>query len=131
MILAAPLPPTPAQVVIGILAVLAGALVTSVSVFLGRRSHNWLHYMTAAGGLLIVAGLVGQRTATDGAPNGPWNAGITVPILGARLDVVAAIGIVAALVGVTLTLLFERVTVEGEGAPRPLVHRALEDDDAV
>jgi hypothetical protein len=131
VILAAALPPTPGDVVIGILAVLAGALVTSVSVFLARRSSNWLHYMTAAGGLLVVAGIVGQRTATDGTPTGPWNAGISVPLLGVRLDMVAAIGIIVCLVGITLTLLFERVSVDGGERPRPLVHRPLEDDDAV
>ncbi len=131
MILAAVLPPTPAEVVIGILAVLAGTLIASVSVFLANRSQNWLHYVAAAGGVLIVAGIVGQRTATDGAPAGLWNVGISVPVLGVRLDIVAAIGILATLVGVTLTLLFERVAVEGDDAPPPLVHRALEDDDAV
>lgn len=131
MTLAAALPPAPGDVVIGILAVLAGALVTSVSVFLARRSRNWLHYVTAAGGLLLVAGIVGQRTATDGTPTGPWNAGISVPLVGVRLDVVAAIGIIVSLVGVTLTLLFERVSVDGGERPPALIHRPLEDDDAV
>jgi hypothetical protein len=130
VILAVPLPPTPGDVVIGILTVLAGALVTSVSVFLGLRSRNWLHYIAALGGLLVVAGVIGQQTATNGAPLGAWDAGIAVPVLGVRLDVIAGVGIILALVGLTLTLLFERVPQEGE-ASRPLVHRALEDDDAV
>jgi hypothetical protein len=128
--LAVALPPTPAEVVIGILAVLAGALITSVSVFLAQRSHNWLHVIAALGGLLIVAGVVGQRTATDGAGLGPWDAGIAVPVVGLHVDVVAAAGVILCLVGLTLTLLFERVPPDGE-VSRPLVHRALEDDDAV
>jgi hypothetical protein len=130
VILAVPLPPTPGQVAIGILAVVAGALIASVSAFLAQRSHNWLHHLGTVGGLLIVAGIVGQRTVADGARLGPWDAGITVPVLGVRLDPVAAAGIILALLGLTLTLLFERV-VGDDDRPRPLVHRALEDDDAV
>jgi formate hydrogenlyase subunit 3/multisubunit Na+/H+ antiporter MnhD subunit len=130
VILAVPLPPTPGQVVVGILAVFAGALIACVSAFLARRSHNWLHYLAAVGGLAIVAGIIGQQTIVDGAAVGPWDAGIGVPLIGVRVDPVAAGGILLALVGATLTLLFERVTDEA-GAPRPLVHRALEDDDAI
>ncbi len=51
-------------------------------------------------------------------------------MVGIHLDPVAAAGIILTLVGLTLTLLFERVLDE-EDRPRPLVHRALEDDDAV
>jgi hypothetical protein len=130
VILAVPLPPTPGQVVVGVIGVLAGALIASVSAFLARRSHNWLHHLGTVGGLLIVAGIVGQRTVADGARLGAWDAGITVPVVGVRLDPVAAGGIILALVGLTLTLLFERI-VDEDDRPRPLIHRALEDDDAV
>lgn len=130
MTLAIPLAPTPGQVVLGILSVLAGALVASVSFFLARRSHNWLHHLGTVGGLLIVAGIVGQRTVADGARLGAWDAGIAVPLVGVHLDPVAAAGIVVALLGLVLTLLFERVLDEGD-RPRPLIHRPLEDDDAV
>ncbi len=67
MILAIPLPPSPGQVIVGVLGVLAGALIASVSAFLARRSRNWLYHLGTAGGLLIVAGIVGQRTVADGA----------------------------------------------------------------
>ncbi len=130
MILVVPLPPTPGQVAIGVLGVVAGALVAAVSAFMARRSRNWLHHLGTAGGLLIVAGIVGQRTAVDGARLGAWDAGITVPVLGFRLDPVAAGGIILALLGLTLTLLFERV-LDADDRPPPLVHRPLEDDDAV
>ena len=66
----------------------------------------------------------------DGAALGPWDAALTVPVIGVRLDPVAAGGIVLALVGATLTLLFERVVDESD-RPGPLVHRALEDDDTI
>ncbi|HWF57026.1 MAG TPA: hypothetical protein VG520_01585 [Candidatus Dormibacteraeota bacterium] len=125
-----PLPPTPGQVVLGILAAFGGALIASVSAFLARRSRNWLHHLGTIGGLAIVAGIIGQRTVADGAAVGPWDAGLPVPVIGVRIDPVTAAGIVLTLVGVTLTLLFERV-VDDADRPRPLVHRALEDDDAI
>jgi hypothetical protein len=129
VILAVPLAPTPGQVVLGVLTVLAGALIATASAFMARRSHNWLHYATAAGGLLIVAGVVGQRTVS-GSSMGAWDAGISVPVIGVRLNPVAAAGIILTLVGLTVTLLFERVVDESE-RPVPLVHRPLEDDDAI
>jgi hypothetical protein len=130
VILAVPLPPSPGQVALGALAVVAGALIATVSAFLARRSHNWLHHLGTVGGLLLVAGIVGQRTVADGAKLGAWDAGIAVPGLGVHLDPVAAGGIILVLLGLTLTLLFERV-VSDDDRPRPLIHRALEDDDAV
>jgi hypothetical protein len=129
VILAVPLAPTPGQVVLGVLTVLVGALIATASAFMARRSHNWLHYLTAAGGLLIVAGVVGQRTVS-GSAMGAWDAGISVPVIGVRLNPVAAAGLILTLVGLTVTLLFERVVDESE-RPGPLVHRPLEDDDAI
>jgi hypothetical protein len=130
VILAVPLAPTPGQVLIGVLAVLAGALIACASAFLARRSHNWLHHLGTAGGLLLVAGVVGQRTVSGGSAMGAWDAGISVPLVGLRIDAVAAAGIILILVGATLTLLFERVVDESD-RPVPLVHRPLEDDDAI
>jgi hypothetical protein len=129
VILVIPAAPTPGQVVIGVVAVLAGALIATTSAFVAARSGNWLHHLGTAGGLLIVAGVVGQRSSAD-AGSGPWGAGITVPLLGVQLDAVAAAGIILALLGLVLTLLFERVP-DVDDQPRPLVHRPLEDDDAV
>ena len=131
MILVVPLPPTPGQVIVGVLAVFAGALIASVSAYLARRSRNWLHHLATAGGLVIVAGVVGQRTTTPGARVGPWDAGIAIPGLGVAIDPVTAAGLVLTLVGLVLTLLFERVVADDDEGPRPLVHRPLEEDDAV
>ena len=130
MILAVPLPPAPGQVVLGVLGVLAGALIASVSAYLARRWRNWLYHLCTVGGLLIAAGIVGQRTVADGARLGAWDAGIAVPVVGVHLDPVAAGGIILTLLGLTLILLFERV-VDADDRPPALVHRAMEDDDAV
>jgi formate hydrogenlyase subunit 3/multisubunit Na+/H+ antiporter MnhD subunit len=125
-----PLAPTPGSVILGVGAVLAGALVATVSASLARHTRNWLHHLGTIGGLLIVAGVAGQRTVADGVALGPWDAGIGIPLIGVRLDPVAAAGIVIALLGLTLVLLFERVP-DGSDLARPLVHRSVEDDDAV
>jgi hypothetical protein len=130
VILVIPAAPTPGQVVIGVAAVLAGALIATTSAFVARRSGNWLYHLGTAGGLIIVAGVVGQRSAGGGQSSALWDAGITVPLIGVRLDPVAAAGIILALLGLVLTLLFERVS-DTDGQPRPLVPRALEDDDTV
>ena len=128
MIVVIPSAPTPGQVIIGVTAVLAGALIATTSAFVARRSGNWLHHLETAGGLLIVAGVVGQRSAAGGA-TGLWASGISVPFLGVQLDPVMAAGIILGLLGLVLTLLFERVPDADQ--PRPLIHRRLEDDDAV
>lgn len=130
MTLAAALPPTPSQVVAGVLAVVVGALIATTSIFLARRTRNWLHHIAGVGGLLIVAGVVGQRTAVAGAAIGPWDAGISVPVVGVHLDPVAAVGIVVCLAGVVVSLLFERVPDPGQRTP-PLVGRPFDDDDTV
>ena len=129
MILAVVLPPTPAQVVIGILTAMVAALIATASFFMARRSRNWLFHLGTLGGLLVLAGVVGQRTPA-GPAVGPWETGLTVPVLGLRIDPVAAAGIILTLLGLTLTLLVERV-VAASDRPAPLVHRALEDDDAI
>ena len=129
MILAVVLPPTPAQVVIGILTAMAAALIATTSFFMARRSGNWIFHFGTVGGLLLLAGVVGQRTPA-GSAVGPWDTGLTVPVLGLRIDPVAAAGIILTLLGLTLTLLVERV-VAASDRPAPLVHRALEEDDLI
>lgn len=123
-------PPSPGEVIIASLAVLAGALIAATSALLARRTGNWLHHLGTAGGLVIVAGLVGQRTISPGAAMGPWDAGVTVPLLGVGVTPVAVAGIILTLIGVALTMLFERIPEHGEH-PGRLVHRSLEDDDAI
>ena len=124
------MPPTPGQVVVGVAAVLAGSMIATTSAFLARRNGNWLNHIGTLGGLLIVAGVVGQRTAVDGAAIGPWDAAITVPVLSLRVNPVTAAGVIVCLVGLVVGLLLERVP---DAVPRraQLVHRSFEDDDTV
>jgi hypothetical protein len=136
-------PPTPEQVVIGILAVLAGCLAVTTSAYIGRQTGNWLYYLCTVGSLAFVVGVVGQRvfpspaavarlgaTAASTSVPGPWDAGVSLPLIGIRVTPVAIVGLLIAAVGLSLVLLFERVP----GAVRaaaPARASRLEDDDSV
>jgi hypothetical protein len=136
-------PPTPEQVVIGILAVLAGCLAVTTSVFAGRQAGNWLYYVCTVGSLAFVAGVIGQRVfpspaaiarfgavaAASSAP-GPWDAGVSMPLIGIRVTPVAIVGLLVAAVGVSLVLLFERVPGTARAAA-PVRRSRLEDNDSI
>jgi hypothetical protein len=136
-------PPTPEQVVIGIIAVLAGCLAMTTSVSVARHTGNWLYHICTVGSLAFVVGVVGQRVfpspaaiaklgasaAATSAP-GPWDAGVSLPLIDIRVTPVAIVGLLVAAVGLSLVLLFERIpgTVR-LAAPTP--RSRLEDDDSV
>ena len=137
------MPPTPEQVVIGIIAVLAGCLAVTTSAYAGRLTRNWLYYLCTAGSLAFVVGVVGQRVfpspaavarlgavAASTSSPGPWDAGVSLPLIGIRVTPVASVGLLVAAVGLSLVLLFERVpgTVR---AVAPTRASRLEDDDSV
>jgi hypothetical protein len=128
--------------VIGIIAVLAGCLAVTTSGVAGRQTRNWLYYICTLGSLAFVAGVVGQRVfpsplaiarygaaASSSAP-GPWDAGVSLPLIGIRVTPVAIVGLLVAAIGLSLVLLFERVpgTVR---APAPTLASRLEDDDSI
>ena len=134
------MPPTPEQVVIGILAVLAGCLAVTMSAYIGRQTGNWLYYLCTAGSLAFVVGVVGQRAfpspaavarlgATASVP-GPWDAGVSLPLIGIRVTPVAIVGLLIAAVGLSLVLLFERVPSAVRPAA-PVRTSRLDDDDSV
>ena len=137
------MPPTPEQVVIGIIAVLAGCLAVTTSAYAGRLTRNWLYYLCTAGSLAFVVGVVGQRVfpspaavarlgavAASTSSPGPWDAGVSLPLIGIRVTPVAIVGLLVAAVGLSLVLLFERVpgTVRAVASTRA---SRLEDDDSV
>jgi len=131
------------QVVLGIIAVLAGCLATTSAVVAARHSGNWLFFICALGATAFVAGVVGQRvfpspsaiarfgqsSASVSIP-GPWDAGVLLPIVGVRVTPVAIGGLLVAAIGLSLVLLFERVpgTVRAPAAARA---SRLEDDDSI
>jgi len=137
------MPPMVGQVVLGIIAVLAGCLATTSAVVAARHSGNWLFFICALGATAFVAGVVGQRvfpspsaiarfgqsSASVSIP-GPWDAGVLLPIVGVRVTPVAIGGLLVAAIGLSLVLLFERVpgTVRAPAAARA---SRLEDDDSI
>jgi hypothetical protein len=135
-------PPTPEQVVIGILAVLAGCLAVTTSVYAGRQTRNWLYYICTVGSLAFVVGVVGQRVfpspsavarlgaAASASAPGPWDAGVSLPLIGIRVTPVAIVGLLVAAVGLSLVLLFERVPGTVRVAAPTRTSR-LEDNDSV
>ncbi len=137
------MPPTPAQVLIGIFAVLLGCLAMTTSTAAARHTGNWLYYICTVGSLAFVVGVIGQRVfpspaaiarlgasaAATSAP-GPWDAGVSLPLIGLRVTPVAIVGLLVAAVGLSLVLLFERVP----GTVRiaaPTRASRLEDDDSI
>ena len=130
MILVTPLPPTPLQVVVGVGTVVIGSLIATCSGYAAWHARNWLYHLGTLGGLLIVAGVVGQRTAVDGAALGPWDAGINVPLLGVRMNPVTAAGIIVCLLGLVVGLLVERVA-DPAAARATIPRRRFEDEDTV
>jgi hypothetical protein len=135
-------PPTPEQVVIGILAVLAGCLAVTTSAYAGRQTRNWLYYICTVGSLAFVVGVVGQRVfpspsavarlgaAASASAPGPWDAGVSLPLIGIRVTPVAIVGLLVAAVGLSLVLLFERVPGTVRVAAPTRTSR-LEDNDSV
>lgn len=133
------MPPSPADVILGIAAVvvacLAGAFAVQAACH-GRRL--WL--VCTAGCAAAAAGVVGQRTfpsedivtrlGKDAAARqvpGPWDAGVGIPILGLHLTPVTLLGILLAIAGLSLVLFLEPAVPSGHpGRPAP-----LEEDDQV
>ena len=137
------MPPSVGQVFIAIIAVLAGCLATTTTAYLGRETGNWLYFICSIGSLAFVAGVVGQRVFPSAAAvarlgaaaaatstPGPWDAGVSLPLIGIRVTPVAIVGLLVAAVGLSLVLLFERIPGAAR-APELARQSRLEDDDSV
>lgn len=130
MIGAVPQPPAIAEVAVAAISVLLAAFVAAASAHLAWRSRNWLFHVGTVGGLVVVAGVVGQKNPVAGQAIGPWDSGITLPLINVGITPVCAAGLILTLVTITLVLLFERVP-DPSQPPRAPLHRRLEDDDTV
>lgn len=134
--------PAPAEVVLAIVAVVAGCAGCAVATHTAWRSGNWLGYLCALGCAAFVAGIAGQRVFPSQAAvralgqalaqtsrPGPWDAGVSLPVIPVRITPVTLAGLLIAAASVSLMLLFEHVP--DPTRARGAHHRALEDDDAV
>ena len=137
-----PQPPAPTDVIIAIIAVVAGCIAGAAAVYSAWRSGNGLGYLTGIGCAAFVIGIAGQRTFPSAAAvralgqalaqtsrPGPWDAGVSLPLIGLRMTPVTLVGILVAALGVSLMLLFEHIP--DPARVRVVRHRPLEEDDAV
>jgi hypothetical protein len=130
------------DVFLGATGVVLGCVAGAAALRSGHRSGNWFAYLCALGCAAFVAGIAGQRTfpsaatiqrlgqtAAAGSLPGPWDAGVSLPVVSIRLTPVAVGGFLVAAVGLSLLLLFERVP----DPARPVwpQSRRLDDDDTV
>lgn len=134
--------PSFSDVLIGIAAVLAGCIGGAFAIRSGYRSRNWFAYLCGLGCAAFVAGIAGQRSFPSAAAvarlgaagaaastPGPWDAGVSLPVIPIRLTPVTVVGFLVAAVGLSLLLLFEHVPDTDRVAWRQ--PRALEEDDTV
>ena len=137
-----PMPPGIGDVVLASISVAIACVAGAAAIRAGYRSGNWFAFLCAAGCAAFVAGVAGQRTFPSAATvqrlgqvaastsiPGPWDAGVSLPLVSIRLTPVAVIGILVAALGLSLLLLFERVPDRVASSwPAP---RRLEEDDSV
>jgi len=124
--------PTPVQIALACLAVIAGCVGAAYCFWYAVRHRNWLLHIVGAGAALFVVGLVGERNVVSGTGRPPsvWDLSVQVPGLPLKLDQLTVGGIVVVLVGLALVLFLERV-VPQEQRWRPPPQRGLDDDDSV
>ena len=129
------------RVALAIAVVISACVAGAAAVEASRRSGNRLHLVIAAGAVALVAGVVGQRTwptegtiqrlgqaAAEAQSVGPWDAGVSLPLLGLRATPVALGGLLVMLAGLSLVLFLEPSEPRPRGEVAP---RRLEDDDSL
>jgi hypothetical protein len=134
------MPPTAAQVVIGTLTVGLACVGAAYAVHAVVRGHR-LWAVCATGCLLVVLGVVGQRTfpsadavarlGRDEAARqlpGAWEAGVGIPVVGLHVTPVTLVGLLLAVAGISLVLFFEAPPAGPASVP---TLPGLEEDDAV
>ena len=133
--------PTSAQVLIGTVSVVLACLGLAAAGRAALGGHR-LWFVGAAGCLLVIVGVVGQRSfpsadlvgrlgkdqASRQVP-GPWDAGVSIPLVGLQVTPVALVGLLLAVAGTSLVLFFEPP--ESGGDPAAVRLPPLEEDDAV
>lgn len=137
-----PQPPTPGDVIVAIIAILAGCTGGAFAAHAAWRNGNWLGYLCAIGCATFVVGIAGQRTFPSTAAvralgqtlaqtsrPGPWEAGVGLPLIGTRITPISLVGLLLTALSISLILLFEHVP--DPGRIRVARHRPLEEDDAV
>jgi hypothetical protein len=134
--------PTPAEVLTGTLAVALACVAGAYALQAALRPGNRLWLVCATGCLLVVLGVVGQRSfpAADAVSRmgreqaarllpGPWDAGVGIPVLGLHVTPVTLVGLLLTVAGTSLVLFFDAPPIPPGSGPHALPR--LEEDDAV
>ena len=120
------------QIVLASIAVLVACAVSAYCFWFAVRHRNALFHIPGVGATLVVVGLVGERNvvAATGRPASVWDLSIKIPLIPLYLDVVTLIGLIIALLGLSLILFVERV-IPPDQRWTPPPPRSLDEDDSV
>ena len=120
------------QIVLASIAVLVACAVSAYCFWFAVRHRNALFHIPGVGAALIVVGLVGERNVgvATGRPASVWDLSIKIPLIPLYLDVVTLIGLIIALLGLSLILFVERV-IPPDQRWTPPPPRSLDEDDSV
>ncbi|HEY2703461.1 MAG TPA: hypothetical protein VGL20_07200 [Candidatus Dormibacteraeota bacterium] len=134
--------PSAAEILIGTATVVLACAAGAYALRAGLRRGGRLWLICATGCLLVVLGVVGQRSfptadavsrvGRDEAARqvpGPWDAGVGIPVLGLHVTPVTLAGLLLSVAGTSLVLFFEAPPAAPGSRAQPLPR--LEDDDAV
>jgi hypothetical protein len=134
-------PPHLQNVVVAIACVLAGTLGALVAAMAGWRSRNWLAYACSLGCAVFALGVVGQRgfpssaaiqrlglAAARTSTPGPFDAGVTIPVVNLQMTPISLVGVLIAALGLSLVLIFES---SAHQRPTGRSLRPLHDDDTI
>jgi hypothetical protein len=134
--------PDPAAIIKASVFVVIGCVGCGAAVHAAMRTRNWLYLVCALGSLALVAGIVGQRVfpsddlirqvgadAANHTTPGPWDGGVSVPVIDVKATPVAIGGVLVAMLGLSLVLFFEAAVPEESVTVRRA--RTLEEDGAV
>jgi len=133
---------TVGDVVLGGAAVFVGSAAAAAALRTAWRDRFGLAYVAAVGSTAFVVGVVGQHAfpsataikrlgnaAAQSSAPGPWDAGVSVPVLGIRLTPISLAGMLIAAVGLSLVLMFEPPPQEDRRSQRSLL--TLDEEDSV
>lgn len=131
--------PSAAEVLTGTATVALACICGAYAARAALVGRNLLWLICVAGTLLVVAGVVGQRTypSSDAAGKdpaahqlpGPWEAGVGIPVIGVHVTPVTLVGLLLTVAGTSLVLFFEAAPGPPEAAAGRLSR--LEEDDTV
>ena len=129
------------EILFSCLAVILACIGAAYSIAYARRNGNWLLYISTAGCVVFVLGLVFQRSAAPvgvvaaacpaDTGTGIFDTNIGLPLTGLQVNLVTLAGILLNVASLCLVLVFERVSDPRREVYQGPASLSLEDEDAV